>query len=513
MSIVTNGVPTLLECLGRHPGFRRLQGVLRPVARRPIWWAINLPKPPRLEYHEACKTCRFVRASRAQRLTCQRTFLNALARAGATRQPHTFICPIQRPAFVIPISQENQVTGYVAMCHSERPFPATAVEMATLAVGSVARELEKERELTNLYESIQPRCIALSTVHTIHRLINSTLNFDELLPRLARLCAQVLRARRCSIALVDPDRRLLILKAVAGSPSLGRAVQAPHPVERPLKIGRGVPGRVVAACQAYLRDGVLAVPLVDQECLGVIMVEGKQHEAPFTAFDQEILTTLAEQAVVAITNARLYAQQEKVALGTIKSLAGILDTLDTETPRGKPHTRFLVLAALAIADELGIGAEDRRSLHYAALLHDAGRVTIPDEILLKPTKLTGREQRIVERHPARGVEFMRPLEILEPAIPIILHHHERFDGRGYPKGLKGPVIPLGARIMAVANAFEAMICERPYREALTIEEAAREIQRNAGTQFDPRVVEAFRRLVRRGKLRPLVTRGVARASA
>jgi len=498
----TNGVPTLLECLGRHPRFRRLEGLLKPVARRPIWWTINLPKPRRLEYHEACKTCRFVRASRAQRLTCQRTFLKALGRAGATQQPHTFICPIQRPAFVIPVSQENQVTGYVAMCHSEGPFPATTVGMATLAVDSVVRELEKERELTNLYESIQPRCIALSTVHTIHRLINSTLDFDALLPRLARLCAQVLRARRCSISLVDPDRRLLIPKAVVD-------LRTRHPVERPVRIGQGIQGRVAVACQAYLRDRVLAVPLVDQECLGVITVEDKQHGAPFTAFDQEILMTLAEQAVVAITNARLYAQQEKVALGTIKSLAAILDTLDTETPHGKPHTRFLVLAALAIADELGIGAEDRRSLHYAALLHDAGRVTIPDEILLKPTTLTGRERRIVKRHPAKGVELMRPLEILEPAIPIILHHHERFDGRGYPKGLKGSAIPLGARIMAVANAFEAMICERPYREALTIEQAAREIQQNAGTQFDPRVVEAFQRLVRHGKLQPLVTRDLA----
>ena len=401
-----------------------------------------------------------------------------------------------------PVVQGQEVTGFVAMCHSEQTIPEVTVQAAAIALDAASRELERERELTNLYESIQPRCVALSTVHTIHRLINSTLNFDELLPRLARLCLQVLRTRRCSIWLVDEPRRMLIPQAVVD-------LRVRTPTERPVRMGQGIPGRVAARCQTYRRPRVLAVPLMDQDCIGVIAVEEKQHGQPFTAFDQEILTTLAEQAVVAINNARLYAQQEKVALGTIKSLAAILDTLDTGSPHGKSHTRLLADTALALADELGLGPEHRRSVHYAALLHDAGRVAIPDEILLKPTKLTGKELQIVRRHPVKGVELMRPLEILEPAIPIILHHHERFDGRGYPKGLKGEEIPLGARIMAVANAFEAMICERPYREPLTVEQAAREIQQNTGTQFDPGVVEAFLRLVHRGRLQHVVTRGIA----
>lgn len=471
---------------------------------------MDQPRPARLSYMEACKTCRFVRESTAQRLTCQRRFLQVLARARRTKQPTTFLCPIERQAFVLPLVQDHQVTGYVARCHGETPLPELSIQTAAVAVDSALRELEKDRELANLYESIQPRCVALSTIHTIHRLINSTLDFDELIPRLARLCVQVLRANRCAILLVEETRgagsatprgagRRLVPKAVVD-------LRSKHPVERPVRMGQGIQGRVAATAQPYIRDRMLVVPLMDEECLGVITVEDKQPQKPFTAFDQEILVTLAEQAVVAISNARLYAQQEKVALGTIKSLAAILDTLDGSPPKEPSHTRLLVDVALAIADELGLEVEARRSIHYAALLHDAGRVAIPDEILVKPTRLTDREQRIIRRHPVKGVELMRPLVILEPAIPIILHHHERFDGRGYPRGLKGTEIPLGARILAVANAFEAMICQRPYRQSLTVDEAAREIQQNAGTQFDPKVVEAFHRLVRRRVLQAFSAR-------
>lgn len=498
----SNGLPTLLGRLSQHAGFRRLQSRLERASPRAIWWLIDQPKPAHLDYAEACKTCRFVRESAAQRKVCQRRFLKALDVARETKQLETFLCPIQRPAFVLPIVQDHQVTGHVARCHGETALPDVSVQTAAIAVDAAVRELEKDRELANLYESIQPRCVALSTIHTIHRLINSTLDFNELIPRLARLCVQVLRVNRCAIFLMDETGpagrrgagRRLVPKAVVD-------LRSKHPVERSVRVGRGIHGRVAATAQPYIRDRLLAVPLMDEDCLGVIVIEEKQHHKPFTAFDQEILVTLSEQAVVAINNARLYAQQEKVALGTIKSLAAILDTLDGNPPTEKSHARLLVEVTLALADELGITGEERRTLHYAALLHDAGRVAVPDEILVKPTRLTGRELQIVRRHPVKGVELMRPLVILEPSIPIILHHHERYDGRGYPKGLKGDEIPFGARVLAVANAFEAMICARPYRPALSVDEAAREIQRNSGTQFDPKIVEAFQRLARRRVLK------------
>src|SRR3989338_7593148 len=383
----TNGLPTMLERLRRHPAFRRVREAFRPVARHPIWWSIEQPSPRQLDYGEACRVCEFVRQRGAKRQRCQREFLRVLDRVRVTKQPQMLMCPIDRPAVVIPVVQDHHVTGYVASCHADQAVSAVSLEMAAAAVDSAVRELERERELTNLYESIQPRCVALSTIHTIHRLISSTLDFNELVPRLARLCVQVMRAHRCSIWLLDETRRTLLPAAVVDQ-------RTKQPVARWLRIGQGIAGREAPEDQACLRDRLLAGPLMDQDCMGVIMVEAKQHGPPFTAFDQEILTTLAEQAVVAIANARLYAQQEKVALGTIKSLAAILDTMDGNTPHGRSHTRLLADVALALADALGVKPEDRRSLQYAALLHDAGRVAVPAETLLKPTRLPGQERRI-----------------------------------------------------------------------------------------------------------------------
>lgn len=500
---MTSPLPTVLQQFAKHPGFRQVQAAAAPWAPAAVWWTLDQPLPHDLSDRNIRRICRVGRVPTAERRRGRRQLLRAMAQARATARPQVAPGPGDRSVVVFPMVQDQQVIGHVTLCHAGAPLPLPTVRLTHAALASALRELERERELANVYESIQPRCVALSTIHTIHRLISSTLDVEELMPRMARLCIQVLRARRCAIWLVE-ERRRLVPAAVAD-------LRGRRPLEAPLNWGQGIPGRVAATARAALKDRQLVVPLIDQDCIGVIGIYEKQDDQPFTSFDQEILTTMAEQAVVAIGNARLYAQQEKVALGTIKSLASILDAMDDDnTPRGRSHPQLLVDVALALAEALELPAEARRSLHYAALLHDAGRVAVPDEILLKPTKLTGKERRLVQRHHVKGIELMRPLEILEPAIPIILHHHERYDGRGYPKGLRGDEIPLGARIMAVANAYEAMVCERPYREALSPEQAAREIQRNTGTQFDPRVVDAFQRLIRQGVLQRLTTKILAR---
>jgi len=136
------------------------------------------------------------------------------------------------------------------------------------------------------------------------------------------------------------------------------------------------------------------------------------------------------------------------------------------------------------------------SLKFASLLHDTGKVDIPLEILTKTTKLTTKEYNITKKHPLKGAQILRPLQILKPVIPIIMHHHERYNGTGYPSRLKKGQIPEGARIMAVADAFEAMVYGRPYRERMAIPSAVKEIKKKSGTQFDPRVVDAFLKVVK-----------------
>jgi HD-GYP domain-containing protein (c-di-GMP phosphodiesterase class II) len=414
-----------------------------------------------------------------------------------------FVCPIQRYAVCFPIKRSDRIEGHLALCHTQQAFSKRhldAIALATEAIASLEEQAEQQRALM---ESIQPRCLALSTVHTIHRLISSTLNLNELLPRVVRLCCQVLRAQRGAIWLVAQDGKRLDLKAYVDTQKQGQVLGSSRdrkwPTRRVLKdhpVGRSWLGRVASTCKAYLTPRTMAVPLIEEECVGILMVQRSNNVKPFSPLDKEILTTLSEQAVVAIRNAQMYETQERVTWGTIRSLSAILDGMDPYAPSRSSRKEWMKEVALAIAQEMRIPLKEQRSIEYAALLHDAGRLGIPEAILRKPAKLDPAEFDLVKEHTVKGAHLLQPLEILEPAIPIILHHHERYDGTGYPKGLKGDEIPMGARILAVANAFEAMVTGRPYRKAMSVEEAAKEIASHAGTQFDPHVVEAFLKVIR-----------------
>ncbi|MBI1953222.1 MAG: HD domain-containing protein [Candidatus Omnitrophica bacterium] len=477
--------------------FKRLKEILIRGVQAPIWWEIPSAAPKSLEYSAACRTCRFVRASAGNRRTCQNRFLKALETARARKDSYAFICPIQRHAVCLPVVSEGEVQGYVALCNHLNAFPRETLQWAPLALETVLAEAERRQELKNLSEAIQPRCIALSTVHTIHRLISSTLNLEELLPRVARLTCQVLRARSCEIWFVDPSKKRLQPQAKVD------AVKPAALKGEPIRMGQGRVGRVASTARLWVSREEIVVPLVEEEVMGVIRVRGKL-KGSFGSLDQEILTTLAEQAVVAIRNAQMYERQEKITWGTIKSLSAILDGMDTHAPHGVSNPKVLSEVALAIGRKLRLSESQEGPLQYAAWLHDAGRVGIPQEILKKTEKLAPEEFAKIREHPVKGAHFLQSIEILEPAIPIILHHHERYDGTGYPKGLAKEGIPLGARILAVANAFEAMVSERPYRKAMSVGQAAQEIAAHAGTQFDPQVVEGFLELVRSGAVQEIL---------
>ncbi len=491
-----------LESLSQHAGVQRLRKVLSESVAQPIWWTIPGEAPKALSYSDACKVCPFVRSSTAHRRICQERFLRALEQARRTKSAYQFICPIQRSAICLPVVSGGQTQGYLAMCNSQRVIPTETLALADLAVETAGQEMEKSKELKNLSEAIQPRCVALSTIHTIHRLISSTLNLEELLPRVARLCCQVLRVQSCAIWLLDEPKKLLVPRAVVNLQK-GQVLSA-----RSCRVGKGLVGAVASTYKSLLKERMMVVPLVEEECIGVIMVLRAAGGQPFGALDQEILTTLAEQAVVAIRNAQMYEAQERITWGTIKSLSAILEGMDASSSSTVSHRQLLADVALAIAQKLGLPASQQKPLQYAALLHDAGRVGIPEEIIRKPSKLDQLEFAVVKEHPVKGARFLEPLEVLEPAVPIILYHHERYDGTGYPKGLKKEAIPLGARILAVANAFEAMVCERPYRKAVSVLQAAREIASHAGTQFDPKVVGAFMALVKNKQLDRLVASSI-----
>ena len=259
--------------------------------------------------------------------------------------------------------------------------------------------------------------------------------------------------------------------------------------------------RVIRSGNILLKKSYLSVPLIDEEPIGVITISQKMSGKAFDNFDREILSALSEQAVGAIKNAQLYTEQENMLLGTVKSLSSLLKA---KSAYSYTHTPAFVEIALGTAKELGLSEDALRDLRFAAMLHDAEKIGIPEEILEKPTQLSGKELKVIKEHPKESVKILSPVQRLKPAVAIILRHHEKFDGTGYPDGLKGEEIPLGARILAVADAFEAMISRRPYRKSTSTPEAIKELKRQSGTQFDPQAINAFLKFTKKQSFKKLL---------
>jgi len=226
---------------------------------------------------------------------------------------------------------------------------------------------------------------------------------------------------------------------------------------------------------------------VHGEVLGILSA-GTARPGVLTEADRRILSTIASQAAAGLESTRAYAWVQNNYLATIQSLAKSLEAKDTYT---SGHSMRVAETAVQIAEAMGLDAEQVAMIRYAATLHDIGKIGVEDSTIRSPKRLSAEELESVRRHPELGEEILRPVQMLRPALPLIRHHHERWDGTGYPDGLAGEEIPLGARIIAVADAFDAMTSTRPYRERLSTAEALRELYVNRGKQFDPEVVYAF----------------------
>ncbi len=325
----------------------------------------------------------------------------------------------------------------------------------------------------------------------MYRLINSTFDIKELIPRLSNLICHILNVEYCLIYLIDPTKKYSTCKCILNKKK--RVF-----IDKKNKINNKIYKKIIHNANSICSKHILAVPLIAEDIIGFILVRKKMACGQFDDFDLELLTTIAGQIVTGIKNLQLYEEQQKIVLGSIKSLVMLLDTKVPQAYTHSPHFSRLVLA---IAEKMHLDERDLRSLEYASMLHDAGKADIPLKILTKTKKLSSREYTIIKTHPKMGAKILRPLLAIKPAIPIITHHHEKFDGTGYPSGLKGDQIPLGARIMSVADAFEAMVFGRPYRQRKNIEEALSEIKKHSGTQFDPKVVEAFFRALKKNHLK------------
>ncbi|MFH1837516.1 MAG: HD domain-containing phosphohydrolase [Candidatus Omnitrophota bacterium] len=393
-----------------------------------------------------------------------------------------------------PLIEENRVFGFVVIRGLKKKMSKGICKIFTSLTDMTIREVKREFELEAVNKTIRPRALALSTVHTLHRLMTSTLNLNELLPRIARLSMQVIRANRCSIKLVDKKRKILL-------PMTTIDLRKKSTKLKKVRIGKYAPGRAVKKSAPVRSENYLAVPMIDEDVVGVITLYDKLEDQGFTQSDEEIMKTLAEQAAIAVKNAQLYKEQADITLSSIQCIARLLQ----DRPHGsqRAEASFVKLINI-IGPKFKMNEREIQMLQYAAMLHDAGQIGVPEKVLMKKGGLTGHEYDIIKKHPMRGAEILAKFKPLKPIIPIILYHHEQYDGKGYPKGLKGKEIPLAARILAVINVFEVMITEKPYQKARPINTAIKEIKNSAGKQFDPLVVEVFCDAVKRKDVRKLL---------
>jgi putative nucleotidyltransferase with HDIG domain len=247
---------------------------------------------------------------------------------------------------------------------------------------------------------------------------------------------------------------------------------------------------------AYQLRSILCVPLkLKDDLIGVLYVDNRAHAGIFKENDLELISGFADQAAVAINSARLFEdlqeshrELEKAYQATLEGWVRALDLRDKET---EGHTQRVTILTQRLARSMGVDGEALVHITRGALLHDIGKMAIPDGILLKPGQLTDDERMLIQKHPVYAYEMLSPIAFLVPAIDIPYCHHEKWDGSGYPRGLRGKDIPFAARIFPVVDVWDALTSNRPYRKALPQYEVRQRIKNDSGKHFDPVVVDAF----------------------
>lgn len=329
-------------------------------------------------------------------------------------------------------------------------------------MNSELRDYAARIEKANI--DLHQRVKELETLQEASRTITSSLDLDQTLSSIIDMTCEILSSSSCAIRLLDDENK----------------------EERWLGDSPAQDGDQADA--APKKSSSIAVPMVTGNKIIGYFELASMDEGAFSPEDQRVLQVLAGQAAIAIENARLFEHTQETYYETIRSLAQALEARDSYT---KGHSERVTRYALVMADKMGLDDRERKILHYAGLLHDIGKIGISDTILHKRNELSRDEWAAIRNHPLFGDTILGPIRFLSDAQEIVLHHHERYDGSGYPDGLSKEQIPLQARIIAVADAFDAMTSDRPYRKALDRKVAMDEISSGAGKQFDPEVVRAF----------------------
>lgn len=358
---------------------------------------------------------------------------------------------------------------------------------------TIRRGLEKKkllRENIHLKEAV--------SLYRISEAMGSTVKLDNLLNLVLRMVIKELGADMASILLLDEKSKRLKPKAFLGmSPDLLKNgfLAGTDPVSewvvknaRP-RIFTPRETRFFKGEQRNVVKSLISHPLLAKgRVLGTLNLIRTHIPSPFTTGQLQSLSIIASKAASAIESSVLYEDLKEAYLNTLTALANAVEARDLYT-RG--HTERVWYMAESLAIHMGWGEDKIQEVRMGSILHDIGKIGVPDAILNKRGPLTNQEFEIMKAHTTQGVTILEGIEFLKPAHPYVLYHHERYDGKGYPQGLKGEKIPMEGRLMAVVDTFDAITSERPYRKRRDLLKAVKEIKDNCGTQFDPFVVDVF----------------------
>lgn len=425
-----------------------------------------------------------------------------------------------KAAMSVPLQVQGRVIGVLNVSDkvSDGDFSEHDLELL-LTFGSQAAIAIHN---ATLYDDVSARADQLTSVNNISLALTTSRERDDVLQTVLDEALRLLACDKGSLMLIQtegPDDADYDVT----SPDLGQAAEPARHLA--IVVARGLPDEVIASTRITLGEGIsgqvaesgeaavlgtgevdarsassarsasLSLPLVAREQVIGVLNLSEHRGGDFTDEQVQLAGTLAAQAAAAIETAQLYEDLRDQFVHSIRVIANAIDARD---PYTRGHSERVALYSRMIAVELALPEDEIETIYYAGLLHDVGKIGVRDAILLKEGRLTDEEFGVMQSHPVKSAEIIYPVKQLRHILPGLRHHHERFSARGYPDGLHGSQIPLMARVIGVADTYDAMTSDRPYRAGLARKVALEELARNRGLQFDPDCVNAFLRLVECG---------------
>jgi len=369
----------------------------------------------------------------------------------------------------------------------EKTDEAGEIDELSKAFNKITSRLED-----NIRELQRSKRLIQDILSRVGRAVASFQDIDKFLELIVITTIETIGAKNGKLMLTDEEQSELTTKI-----SVGKEQIQSHS----LKIGEGFLGSVVKKGKPVVLPksesgygvSVICVPLIySNRTNGIIVLNDKLDSTDFTEDDLFILSDLASHISIALENYRLSLDVEKTYIETINALAMAVDARD---PYTRGHSKRVGEYCVRIAKEFSLDEDTVKMLRDASIVHDIGKIGIPDEILRKTTPLTKDELKLIQQHPLIGENILKPIRSFEKLRNLIRFHHERLNGSGYPEGLDGQELSLPLKIMIVADAFDAMTSNRPYRQAMSTLEAKQELQKHAGTLFDKEVVDKFIKII------------------